>query len=315
MITKPKLRIGTRGSPLALAQAHEVRDRLAAAHPELAEPGAVAIEIITTTGDAVLDRPLSEIGGKGLFTKELDDAMLREQIDIAVHSMKDVATALPQGIVLPCMLEREDPRDAFMCLNHKSLAELPAGAVVGTASLRRGALILNRFPHLKVINFRGNVQSRLRKLSEGVVDATMLAIAGLNRLGMSEHAAAVLPTEQMLPAVAQGAIGVTMREGDEACAAWLAPLNHGPTATRVSCERAFLAELDGSCRTPIAGLAELSADGTELSFRGQIVRPDGSELYEATRHGPAADAVALGRDAGQELLAKAGPGFFTITEE
>lgn len=315
MITKPKLRIGTRGSPLALAQAHDVRDRLVAAHAELAEPGAIVVEIITTTGDAVLDRPLSEIGGKGLFTKEIDDAMLREDIDIAVHSMKDVATVLPPGIVLPCILEREDPRDAFMCQTVKSLSELPPGAVVGTASLRRGALILNRFPHLKVVNFRGNVQSRLRKLSEGVVDATMLAIAGLNRMDMARHAASVLSTDEMLPAVAQGAVGVTMREGDAACAAWLAPLNHAETTTRVVCERAFLAALDGSCRTPIAGLATLSADGSALSFRGQIVRPDGSELFETTRQGPATDAAAMGRDAGLELLAKAGPGFFSVNKD
>lgn len=311
MTTRPKLRIGTRGSPLALAQAHEARDRLIAAHPDLSEPGAVEILIIKTTGDVVLDRPLSEIGGKGLFTKELDDAMLRGDIDIAVHSMKDVATVLPDGIVLPVMLEREDPRDAFMCLKAKSLAELPDGALVGTASLRRQSIIRNRFPHLRVEILRGNVQSRMRKLEDGVVDATLLAMAGLNRLGLTHHAAAVLSVDEMLPAVGQGAIGITCREDDAAAEHWLLPLTHRKTFVRVTCERAFLRTLDGSCRTPIAGLAMLSDDGRELSFHGLIARPDGSEVLETTRRGPADQAEAMGRDAGEDLLSRAGPGFLS----
>jgi len=302
MTTIPKLRIGTRGSPLALAQTHEVRDRLIAAHPELAEPGAVEIEIIKTTGDQVLDRPLSEIGGKGLFTKEIDEAMLSGAIDLAVHSMKDVATVLPDGIVLPAILEREDPRDAFMCLKGEKLADLPAGAVVGTASLRRGAQILAKFPHLKVEVLRGNVQTRMRKLQEGVVDATLLAIAGLNRLGMAHHAAAVLSIDEMLPAVGQGAIGITCRDGDENAIHWLKALAHRATTIRVNCERTFLATLDGSCRTPIGGLAELSADGSEVHLRGLVVRPDGSECLETERRGPVAQADELGRDAAEELL-------------
>lgn len=308
MSTQPILRIGTRGSPLALAQTHEVRDRLGAAHPALAQPGTIEIVVIKTTGDMVLDRTLAEIGGKGLFTKEIDEAMLAGRIDIAVHSMKDVATVLPDGIVLPCILPREDPRDAFVCLKAPTLAALPAGAVIGTASLRRGAQILWRRPDLKVVPLRGNVQTRLRRLQEGAVDATLLALAGLRRLGMAEHATAVLATEDMLPAVAQGAIGITCRTGDEAAHRWLAPLNDPASATRVSAERALLAVLDGSCRTPIAALAEL--EGGEVRLRGLVIRPDGTLAHETERRGPAGEAAALGADAGQELLGRAGPGFF-----
>lgn len=304
----PLLTIGTRGSPLALAQTHETRDRLAAAWPELAAEGAIAIQVIQTTGDLVQNRPLAEIGGKGLFTKELDESMLDGRIDLAVHSMKDVPTVLPDGIVLPCVLPREDVRDAFLSLKAASLADLPEGAVVGTSSLRRGAQLLHRRPDLKVVNFRGNVQSRLRKLSEGVVDATMLAMAGLNRLGLARHATGALATDDMLPAVAQGAIGITCRAGDARAHTYLAALNHSETMTRITAERAFLATLDGSCRTPIAALAEL--DGEALSFRGLIISPDGRTIHATTRTGAAADAHALGDDAGRELLAVAGPGFF-----
>lgn len=304
----PILTIGTRGSPLALAQTHETRDRLARAWPELAAEGAIAVQVIQTTGDLVQNRPLSEIGGKGLFTKELDESMLDGRIDLAVHSMKDVPTLLPDGIVLPCVLPREDVRDAFLSLKARSLADLPEGAVVGTSSLRRGAQLLNRRPDLTVVNFRGNVQSRLRKLSEGVVDATMLAMAGLNRLGLSGHATSALDPDDMLPAVAQGAIGVTCRAGDARAHAYLAALNDAATMVRITAERAFLLTLDGSCRTPIAALAEL--DGDALSFRGLIVSPDGKAIHATTRRGKAADADAMGADAGRELIAAAGPGFF-----
>lgn len=306
----PILTIGTRGSPLALAQTHETRDRLATAWPELAAEGAVAIQIIQTTGDLVQNRPLSEIGGKGLFTKELDESMLDGRIDLAVHSMKDVPTVLPDGIVLPCVLPREDVRDAFLSLKARSLADLPEGAVVGTSSLRRGAQLLNRRPDLKVVNFRGNVQSRLRKLSEGVVDATMLAMAGLNRLGLAEHAASALDPGDMLPAVAQGAIGITCRAGDKRAHQYLAALNDAATMVRITAERAFLLTLDGSCRTPIAALAEL--DGDDLSFRGLIVSPDGKIVHATARRGKAADAHAMGVDAGRELIGAAGPGFFDV---
>ncbi|CCG09121.1 hydroxymethylbilane synthase [Pararhodospirillum photometricum] len=314
MNPKPKLTIGTRGSPLALAQTHQVRDLLAAAHPELSEPGAIAIEVIKTTGDAILDRPLAEIGGKGLFTKEIDEAMLSGRIDIAVHSMKDVPTYLPDGIVLPCMLEREDVRDAVIGRDHPSIDALPLGAVVGTASLRRGAQILAKRPDLKVVSFRGNVQTRLAKLARGEVDATLLAKAGLNRLGMADKITSLLEVDQMLPAVAQGAVGVTCRADDEAAHRWLAPLNHAETFLCVTVERAFLAKLDGSCRTPIGGLARVSDFGTDQArvfFRGMIISPDGKVIHQTTREGSVAEAVALGDDAGAELLAKAGPNFFT----
>jgi hydroxymethylbilane synthase len=311
--THPVLRIGTRGSPLALAQTYETRERLAAAWPDLAQPPAggtdpVEIEVIKTTGDLVLDRPLSEIGGKGLFTRELDDAMLDGRIQIAVHSMKDVPTYLPDGIILPCMLPREDVRDAFISPKASSLADLPAGSVIGSSSLRRAAQILNRRPDLKVINFRGNVQTRMRKLEEGVVDATLLAMAGMRRLGLEQHITSAIEIDDMLPAVAQGAIGITCRADDEEALRRLAPLTCHDTFDRVSAERAFLTRLDGSCRTPIAALAEL--DGDRLSFRGLIVSPDGTTIHATSRSGLRSDAVAMGIDAAEELIKVAGPGFF-----
>jgi hydroxymethylbilane synthase len=304
----PILRIGTRGSPLALAQTHETRDRLAAAWPELAEDGAIEIEVIKTTGDLIQDRPLAEIGGKGLFTKELDEAMLSGRIHLAVHSMKDVPTVLPDGIDLPCILPREDVRDAFISLKAKSIDALPQGAVIGSASLRRGAQILHRRPDLKVVNFRGNVQTRLRKLEEGVVDATLLAMAGLRRLGLAQHVTSALEPDEMLPAVAQGAIGITCRSDDGDAQRYLSALNCPDSQVRVIAERALLARLDGSCRTPIAALAEL--DGDRLALRGLIISPDGAVIHAASRDGSRAEAAAMGLDAANELLGKAGPGFF-----
>lgn len=308
----PLLRIGTRGSPLALAQAYEVQARLRAAHPDLVPERAIEIVVIKTTGDMVLDRTLSEIGGKGLFTKEIDEAQLDGRIDIAVHSMKDVPTVLPDGLSLPCILEREDTRDAFICLKAKRLSDLPAGAVVGTASLRRGAQVLFRRPDLRVEPLRGNVQTRLKKLEDGVVDATLLAMAGLRRLGLADRAASQLEPEEMLPAVAQGAIGITSRTGDAATLARLAPLDHRQSHIRVLAERAFLAVLDGSCRTPIGGLAELAGDA--LTFRGLVIRPDGSQAHELTLTGTAAEAETIGQAAGQELLGRCGPGFFDFKQ-
>ncbi len=300
------LRIGTRGSPLALAQAEEVKTKLIAVFPEITETAKIVI--IKTTGDMILNRPLAEVGGKGLFTKEIDDAMLDGRIDLAVHSMKDVPTWLPDGIVLPCMLQREDPRDAFISNKAQSIAELPAGSVVGTAALRRQALILNMRPDLKVITFRGNVQSRLHKLAEGEVDATLLALAGLNRLGNAYVVASIIETDEMLPAVAQGAIGITCRTGDERSHKYLKEINHQTTVLRVTAERALLEALDGSCRTPIAALAEIDSQGG-LSLRGLIAKPDGSEVLKSTRSGDITDAEALGWDAGQELKRRAGPAF------
>ncbi len=300
------LRIGTRGSPLALAQAHETRDRLARAH-DLPET-AFEIVVIQTTGDAVQDRALSEIGGKGLFTKEIEEGLLAGRIDIAVHSMKDMPTVLPDGLAILCLLPREDVRDVLIG-PHRGIAALPEGAVVGSSSLRRRAQLLHRRPDLRVVEFRGNVQTRLRKLSEGVAEATFLAAAGLRRLGhdIAGMGAAVEP-EEMLPAVAQGAIGIEGRTDDARVAALLAPIHDGPTATRLAAERAFLAGLDGSCRTPIGGLAVLT--GGRVHLRGEIIRPDGSERHATNREGVASDAAAMGADAAAELRARGGDGFF-----
>ena len=309
-VDAPIVKIGTRGSPLALAQAYMTRDLLKANFPELAEDGALEICIIKTTGDKVLDQPLADIGGKGLFTRELDDALLDGRIDIAVHSMKDVPTYLPEGMVLPCMLPREDVRDAFLCLKYDSLSDLPEGAVVGTASLRRQSQLLYKFPTLKCVNFRGNVQSRIRKLKEEVVDCTLLAIAGLKRMDLAEHAKVIIPTDEMLPAVAQGAIGITCRTGDDKQLEFLAKLNHEDTRMAVEGERSFLAALDGSCRTPIAAHCHL-VDG-KMQFRGVIASLDGKQVLETTREG-AWDAQSLldaGKDAGAELKGKAPADFF-----
>jgi hydroxymethylbilane synthase len=300
------LRIGTRGSPLALAQARETRDRLMAAHglPE----AAFVIVPIRTTGDRVQDRPLGEIGGKGLFTLEIEAALLDGSIDITVHSMKDMPIVLPDGLTIPCLLPRGDVRDAFVSLAHDSLAAMPEGGVVGTSSLRRRAQLLHRFPHLQVVEFRGNVQTRLRKLGEGVAEATFLACAGLRRLGRADLIRTALDPAEMLPAVAQGAIGVESRADDAAAAALLEPIHDASTGIRLAAERAFLAALDGSCRTPIGGLAEI--DGGSLWFRGEIIRPDGSECLTAERRGVLSEAAAMGSDAASELRKRAGPGFF-----
>ena len=300
------LRIGTRGSPLALAQAYETRDRLMAAH-DLAE-GAFRIEVIKTTGDKVQDRSLSEIGGKGLFTKEIEEALLDGRIDIAVHSMKDAPTWRQPGLMLTTYLEREDPRDAFICGAHRGVDQLPEGAVVGTSSLRRRAQLLARRPDLQTVEFRGNVQTRMKKLADGVAAATFLACAGLNRLGHDQAMIQPIEPDVMLPAVAQGAIGIEAREAEADTIELLAPLDDAPTRTRLAAERAFLTALDGSCRTPLAGLAVLH--NGRISFRGEILRPDGSERFETSREGLADDAAAMGEDAAKELRAKGGPNFF-----
>jgi hydroxymethylbilane synthase len=300
------LRIGTRGSPLALAQANDVRNRLMAAHG--LGPADVTIRVIKTTGDNVQDRPLSEIGGKGLFTKEIEEALLANEIDLAVHSMKDVPTVLPDGLGISTILQREDVRDAFISLRYKAISDLPDGAVVGTSSLRRQAQVRRVRPDLRVIDFRGNVETRLKKIADGVADATFLAMAGLNRLGLSSHATAAIATGVMLPAVAQGAVGIEIRLADTATAAALVPLNHAPTAICITAERAFLAKLEGSCRTPIAGLAELNGD--QLAFRGSILTPDGTSCHDAVGGGSMMAAAQIGFDAGSELLDRAGPAFF-----
>ncbi|MBN8937296.1 MAG: hydroxymethylbilane synthase [Rhizobiales bacterium] len=300
------LRLGTRGSPLALAQARMVREGLAKAHGF--DPERIAIEVIRTSGDRIQDRPLAEAGGKGLFTKELEEALIGGAIDLAVHSSKDMPTVLPPGLVLSTFLRREDPRDAFISRKASSIAALPRGATVGTASLRRQAMLLRLRPDLVVVPLRGNVETRLRRLDEGVADATLLALAGLKRLGLADTATAILDTEEFLPAVGQGAIGIELRADDNRTRDLLAPINHVATATALAAERAFLAVLDGSCRTPIGGHATIAKG--KLRFRGMIVKPDGSEAFETVREGKAADAEALGADAGAELKGRAGPDFF-----
>ncbi|GAB4386005.1 hydroxymethylbilane synthase [Albidovulum sp.] len=307
--TRP-LRIGTRGSPLALAQAIETRRRLMAAH-DLAED-AFEIVVIRTTGDdralIAADRPLKEIGGKGLFTREIEEALLSGGIDLAVHSMKDMPTAQPAGLVLDCFLPREDVRDAFVSRDFASIADLPEGAVVGSSSLRRRAQLAHRRPDLKLVQLRGNVQTRLRKLDEGVAAATFLAMAGLNRLGMASVARAAIAPEEMLPAVAQGAIGVERRQDDPRAEALLAAIHDPETGQRLAAERAFLATLDGSCETPIAGLAVLEAGS--LWLRGEVLRPDGSEVVSGERRVPVADGAAAGHDLAREILGRVPPGFF-----
>jgi hydroxymethylbilane synthase len=291
---------------LALAQANEVRDRLTAAHGF--KPGDLEIIVIKTSGDRILDRPLAEIGGKGLFTKEIEDALLAREIDLAVHSMKDMQTALPDGLMLGATLPREDVRDAFISLKYPNLDEMPPGAVIGTSSLRRQAQLLNVRPDLNVTGFRGNVQTRLKKLQEGVADATFLAVAGLRRLGMGERITSAIETTQMLPAIAQGAIGLEIRADDKATAALIKPLNDEAAAIAVTVERAFLARLEGSCRTPIAGLATIS--NGKIDFRGQVLSPDGKQSLSVVRTGDAAKAREIGTEAADEILAQAGRSLF-----
>ena len=298
------IRIGTRGSPLALAQARMVRDALMARWP-----GEIEIVTIRTTGDRIQDRPLSEAGGKGLFTKEIEEALLAGAIDLAVHSAKDMPTLLPDGLMLAACLPREDVRDAFISRKASRVQDLPQGAVVGTASLRRQAMVKRLRPDVAVAPLRGNVETRLRKLEAGEVDATLLALAGLKRLGLADKATALLDAQEFLPAVGQGAITIETRIDDARTRALLAEIDHADTSIALACERAFLAVLDGSCRTPIAGYAVL--DGDTLSFRGMILRPGGSEAHETSRTGNRGDAVALGADAGAELKRRAPADFFT----
>jgi hydroxymethylbilane synthase len=300
------LKIGTRASQLAMAQAHEARARLMTAHglPE----SAFEIVPLTTTGDRIQNRPLSEAGGKGLFTKELEEALYDRRIDIAVHSSKDMPTALPEGLELSTFLPREDARDAFIGKTAKSIMDLPHGAKVGSSSLRRQALIRRMRPDLDVVLFRGNVQTRLRKLDEGVAEGTILALAGLRRLGMEHIASDVMALDVFPPAPGQGAISIENRIGDAAVAQMLKPIHHEETGQALACERAFLAALDGSCRTPIAGYATVA--GGKLSFKGLIITPDGTIWHEIAAEGDAANAAAIGRQAGADIRAKAGPQFF-----
>lgn len=300
------LKIGTRGSPLALAQAQETQARLMAAHDMPAE--AFEIVVISTSGDRIQDRPLSEAGGKGLFTKEIEEALLERRIDIAVHSSKDMPTLLPDGLELSAFLPREDARDAFIGKAAKAIADLPQGAKVGSSSLRRQALIRRMRPDLDVVMFRGNVQTRLRKLEEGIADATILAHAGLKRLGLEHVVTDLMPLDLFPPAPGQGAIGIETRIGDRDVEKMLAAVHDVPTGQALACERAFLAALDGSCRTPIAGHATI-AEGTVI-FAGLIISPDGADWHEVKAQGPAGDAALIGADAARTVRAKAGKKFF-----
>jgi hydroxymethylbilane synthase len=306
VLQQSRLRIGTRGSALALAQAREVQRRLADAHG--LREAEIEIVVIRTTGDRIQDRPLSEAGGKGLFTKEIEEGLLDGSIDLAVHSMKDMPTVLPEGLKIAAMLPREDVRDAFISMKWPSIEALPQGAVVGSSSLRRQAQLRRLRPDLQLINYRGNVETRLHKLADGAVDATLLAVAGLKRLGLTDRITAMISDDVMLPAVAQGAIGIECRFDDESTSTLLAALNDEPTSLCVTAERAFLGTLEGSCRTPIAGLGQL--DNETFSFRGEILTPDGQLSHATRRSGAPAAAVQLATEAAEELLARAGPGFF-----
>ena len=299
-----KLIIGTRGSPLALAQANEVRNKLLSLNQ--IDPEKVKIEIIKTSGDKFLNTSLSKIGGKGLFTKEIQQALIDKRIDIAVHSMKDVETDLPEKLVISTILKREDVRDSFISRRYSSIADLPLGSVVGTSSLRRKAQLLNKRKDLKVVEFRGNVQKRLEKLDNNVAVATFLATAGLNRLGLVELINPI-STDEMLPAVAQGAVGIEHLR-NEKMEEFLAPLNDSVSKKRVEAERAFLRELDGSCRTPIGGLAQKSNE--EFKFMGEIISANGEVKIHDVWQGDWAMAVEIGREAGREIKAKGGKNFF-----
>src|SRR5690554_2574428 len=303
------LRLGTRGSPLALAQTEETKRRLMKARPELSGEGAIEVVVIQTTGDRIQNRPLAEVGGKGLFTKEIEEALYDRRIDVAVHSMKDMPTWPPDFLTLGAYLPREDPRDAFFSPIADRIAALPAGAVIGTSSLRRQSQILALRLDLRIVSLRGNVDTRLRKLAEAEVDATLLALAGLRRLGRADRPHSVLEINEMLPAVGQGAIGLQCRREDERTLGFLAAIDHQPTRARVTAERACLAVLDGSCRTPIAALAEVE-EGDRLYLRGLVAAPDGSSIWRAERRSQLETPEELGRAVGQELRVAAGEEFF-----
>ena len=307
MAKSPVLRIGARGSPLALAQVEQVQARLIAAWPELAERGALAVEVIRTSGDRISDRPLADLGGKGLFVKEIEEALLSGTIDLAVHSMKDMPAFLPDGLTVPCLLPREDPRDVL--IGAAKIVDLPQGAVVGTSSPRRKAQLLARRRDLRIVDLRGNVETRLRKIERGEAEATLLALAGLKRLGIEDCATGILEPGDMLPAAAQGAIGVEIRADDARVRALIAPLHHELTGQAVAAERGVLEILDGTCRTPIAALAARQNFG-KLRLDALVATLDGVRVLRTAREGPAGDAAEMGRDAGEELKRSAGDGFF-----
>jgi hydroxymethylbilane synthase len=301
------IRIGTRGSPMALYQAALVRDRLRAAHSELAGGGMVDVVPIRTTGDRVQDRRLAEIGGKGLFTKEIEEALLDRRIDLAVHSLKDMETTLPPGLEIGCVLPRDDPRDVLVLRDGKGLAELPQGASVGTTSLRRRAQLLRLRRDLAVLPIRGNVDTRLNKLGAGEVDALVVALCGLERLGKADVTHEILPTTVMLPAVGQGMLAIECRADDATVRRFLAPLHDPASAACATAERAMLAALDGSCRTPIAGFATVA--GQRLALEALLLTPDGDSERSGRLDGAVADAAKIGAELGRQLRIGAGPEF------
>ncbi len=305
-----KLRIATRSSPLAIAQAQIARDALISVDTRLAEPGLIDIIPIQTTGHKMQRGSLTKIGGKGLFTKEIEDALLEDRVDIAVHSMKDMPTALPPGLRVVAVLPREDTRDALISNNKKikSIEDLPSGACVGTASLRRSAILKNKRPDIKITNLRGNIQTRLKKVEAGDFDATFLAVAGLKRLGLLEKMTGILDFKEMLPAVGQGALGIECRKSNSKICELIDRVNHKETYACVQAERAFLAVLDGSCRTPIGGLATL--DGSIFTITGLVIRPDGSEAIYRKRQGDFGNSMEIARAVAADLKSAAGPGFF-----
>lgn len=298
------IRIGTRGSTLAVAQAMEVKNRLLGAFPDQLTQSQIEIIKIETTGDKIQDRHLADIGGKGLFTKEIEEALFKGDVDMAVHSMKDMPDKLPPGLVISCIIEREDPRDAFISNKFKDINDLPKGAVVGTSSVRRQSQILKIRPDLKIVQFRGNVITRLTKLDRGDVDATILAAAGLKRIDLADRITSLVDTKTMLPAVAQGAIGVECLERNHHILGVLEEINHRESNIAVKAERGFLIKLEGSCSTPIAALAEIRDD--KLYFKGMVASVDGKEVYTVERIGNIADAEKIGMDGGEEILKKAG---------
>jgi hydroxymethylbilane synthase len=300
------LRIGTRGSPLALVQARAVAARLAAALGGKADE--IEIKTIRTTGDAIQDRPLADEGGKGLFTKEIEEALLDGRIDLAVHSAKDMPTVLPAGLMLAACLEREGPRDVFFSHKAAGLGDLPQGASLGTTSPRRQALAKRIRPDLRIVPLRGNVETRLRKLESGEMDSTILALAGLNRLGLEAHATKIMPVHEFLPAAGQGAIGIEVREGDSRTRDILTRIDHADTSTALACERAFLAVLDGSCKTPIGAYADISGD--TIHFYGLLAHPEGKGSTDFRTRGARTDAVRIGTEAGHAVKRDADPSLF-----
>lgn len=305
LISKPfvraRWRIGSRGSPLALAQANEFKNLLLLNYPDLAADDLIEIIPIKTTGDKIQDRDLANIGGKGLFTKEIEEALLANQIDFAVHSMKDVPTFLPEGLEIPCLLPRRNPLDAWFSRDRFSLADLPSGCIVGTSSLRRKSQILAHRPDLIVVSLRGNVQTRLEKLKRHEIDATVLALAGLERLNLADQATHILSADEMLPAVAQGAIGIEIRKDDQQAQALLQPLNDWKTTLCIQTERACLKELDGSCRTPIAALAQYDEKSEIVSLRSMLAAPDGSKVVFDSRQSRPSGIIKMGEEAGKSL--------------